>query len=159
MDLELDFHELSRFCEPGHELAVGDTFSILFSKSVLSLCLVRCLLAHFCSNLRRGECKYFVRVSQTTVSNLGLVQGLNVRCVPQISSKTTLLLSTARPVQRTAKRLPAPNHVKAANAKLASSSRRTDNGNLLEKEVVHRFFFFMLDVCWCFGDAQSWQVC
>ena len=64
-----------------------------------------------------------------------------MRCVPQISSKTTLLLSTARPVQRTAKRFLAPHHVKTANAKLASSSKRTDNGNLIEKEVVHRFFF------------------
>ena len=145
MDLELYFHELSRFCEQRYELAIGHTFLILFSKSSLSLSVLACLFAQCCSNLKIVECKYFARVSRATVSNLGLVQGLNARRVPQISSKATLL-STARPVQRIAARLPAPHHIKTANAKLASSSKRTDSGNLLEKEVPPFFLSCLMFV-------------
>ena len=90
-------------------------------------------------------------MSWATLGNLGMVQALNVRCVHQTISRTTLL-STAYHVQKGARHLMAPHHMKTANVKLASSSQKMESGNLIEEKVWLR-----LDFChdWCcFGDAQ-----
>ena len=88
-----------------------------------------------------------------TLSNLGMVQALNVRCVHRTISRTTLL-STACLVQKGAQHLMVPPHMQVANVKLASSSKKMESWNLIEQKIWPQLDFChawcLLAFWWCF---------
>ena len=93
--------------------------AVISSCIFLDVCLLNAVLHFFC---------------KATLSNLGMVQAFNVRCVHRTISRTTLL-STACLVQKGARHLMGPPHMQVADVKLASSSKRMQSGSLIEKEV------------------------
>ena len=74
-----------------------------------------------------------------------MVQAFNVRCVHRTISRTTLL-STACLVQKGAQHLMVPPHMQVANVKLASSSKRMENWNLIEQKIWPQLDF---SHAWC----------
>ena len=93
--------------------------------------LLGCLFAQCCSDPRQLRADTF---ATHRLSNLGMVQALNVRCVQKTISRVTLL-STACLVQKGVQHLVVPRRMKTANVKLASSSPKVESGNSIERKI------------------------